>query len=52
MYGSHNSNLERRFEILYEFNIPVSMVRFKNRYFIFDVTWKDGRLDESLSTFD
>jgi len=25
------------------------MVRFKNRYLVVEVTWKDGRLDESLS---
>lgn len=25
------------------------MVRFKNRYIVFELTWKDGRLDEGLS---
>lgn len=25
------------------------MVRFKNRYFVFELTWKDGRFDEDLS---
>ena len=25
------------------------MVRFKNRYLLFELVWKDGRLDDSIS---
>jgi hypothetical protein len=25
------------------------MVRFKNRYLVLELLWKDGRLDETLS---
>lgn len=25
------------------------MVRFKNRYLLFELVWKDGRFDESIS---
>jgi hypothetical protein len=28
------------------------MVRFKNRYFLFELAWDDGRVDEALGTGD
>jgi hypothetical protein len=27
------------------------MVRFKNRYLVLELLWKDGRLDETLSAW-